>query len=150
MLTAAYWRRRGFHVSCVRTKLNNLFSCFGKHFDLIMSYFICRNLTLPLLLLFFNKISLCCHETSLFYLKLFLRTKVSQKDFNFNEIEFKLCSIFKYDTLLWKNLLTGNKVYFIIFILFNKSFNANIYRFYLILLLLLLLLLLNVLAFAIS
>ena len=41
-------------------------------------------------------------------------------------------------------MCTGNKVYFIFYILFNKSFDADIYRAYL--LLLLLLLLLNVIA----
>ena len=34
----------GYHVSCVRTHLHYLFSCFC----LMVSRFICRNLTLPL------------------------------------------------------------------------------------------------------
>ena len=35
----------GYHASCVRTQLHYLFSCFC----LMMSCFICRNLTLPLI-----------------------------------------------------------------------------------------------------
>ena len=41
-------RAGGCHVSCARTNLHDLFSCFWWHFLLIMSCFICRNLTLPL------------------------------------------------------------------------------------------------------
>ena len=37
---------RGSHASCVCTHLHNLFSCFLQHFCLIVSCFICRNLTL--------------------------------------------------------------------------------------------------------
>ena len=33
------------HVSCVCTHLHYLVSCFWQHFCLIVSYFICRNLT---------------------------------------------------------------------------------------------------------
>ena len=47
----AAYRRRRCHVSCVRTHLHYLFSCFLQRFCLIVSCFICRNLTLPL----FNK-----------------------------------------------------------------------------------------------
>ena len=36
---------RGRHVSSVRTHLHYLVSCFWQHFCLIVSYFICRNLT---------------------------------------------------------------------------------------------------------
>ena len=33
-------------ASCVRTHLHYIFSCFWQHFGLIVSCFICRNLTL--------------------------------------------------------------------------------------------------------
>ena len=39
---------RGCHASFVRTHLHYLLSCFWLHFCLIVSCFICRNLTLPL------------------------------------------------------------------------------------------------------
>ena len=38
--------RGGCHVSCVPTYLHSLVSCFWQHFCLIVSCFICRNLTL--------------------------------------------------------------------------------------------------------
>ena len=47
MRTAAYGGGR-CHPSCARTHLHYLFSCFWQHFCLIVSFFICRNLTLPL------------------------------------------------------------------------------------------------------
>ena len=47
MHTAAY-RGRECHTSCVLPHLLYLISCFWQHFSLIVSYFICRNLTLPL------------------------------------------------------------------------------------------------------
>ena len=50
MRTAAY-RRKGCQASCVRTHLHYPFSCFWQDFCLIVSCFICRNLTL----LFFKK-----------------------------------------------------------------------------------------------
>ena len=37
----------GCHTSCVSTHLRCLFSCFWQHFCLMMSCFICRNLTFP-------------------------------------------------------------------------------------------------------
>ena len=40
-------RKGECHASRVRMHLHYLFSCFWKHFCLIMSCFICRNLTLP-------------------------------------------------------------------------------------------------------
>ena len=48
MRKAAY-RGRECHASCVRTHLHYLFSCFWQHFCLIVSCFICRNLTLSLI-----------------------------------------------------------------------------------------------------
>ena len=39
----------------------------------------------PETVIFSNEISFCRHETSFFHLKLFLRTKVSQNAFNFNQ-----------------------------------------------------------------
>ena len=47
----ATYRERDCHVSCVRTHLHYLFLCFWQDFCLIVSCFICRNLTL----LFFKK-----------------------------------------------------------------------------------------------
>ena len=47
MRSAAY-RRREFYASCVRKHSHYLFSCFWQHFCLIVSCFICRDLTLPL------------------------------------------------------------------------------------------------------
>ena len=77
----------GYHASCVRTHLHYLFSCFC----LMVSCFICRNLTLPSfkkgVLFFSNEINFCCNEISFFYFKLLFRTKVSQNGFNFNQIE---------------------------------------------------------------
>ena len=79
-----------------------------------------RNLTLSSIkkkcvhqkrLFFSNKINFCRHEISFFYLKLFLRSKVSQNAFNFNQIVL-------HDAFLWKNPLqrsAGNKVYFFFF-----------------------------------
>ena len=46
MCTAAYSRRER-HASYMRTYLHYLFSCFLQHFCLIVSFFICINLTLP-------------------------------------------------------------------------------------------------------
>ena len=148
MRKAAY-RGRECHASCVRTHLHYLFSCFWQHFCLIVSFFICRNLTLSLIkkkcvhqkqLFFSNNVSFCCHEIRFFYIKLFLRSKVSQNAFNFNQIESWIYSIFSYDVLLWKNPVqcsAGNKIYFIFLILFKKIFNVDVYRVCLILLFLL-------------
>ena len=47
MRTAAY-RGRGCHVFRVRSHLHYLFSCLWQRLCLIVSCFICRNLTLPL------------------------------------------------------------------------------------------------------
>ena len=90
------WRGDGGHPQCIQLltgeggvmphvyvrTYTHLFSCFC----LMVSCFICRNLTLPKNLcqkgcvrqkrLFFsNEINFCCHEISFFNLKLFLRTK---------------------------------------------------------------------------
>ena len=48
MRKAAY-RERECDASCVRTHLHYSFSCFWQHFCLIVSFFICRNLTLSLI-----------------------------------------------------------------------------------------------------
>ena len=69
MRKAAY-RGRECHASCVRTHLHYLFSCFWQHFCLIVSCFICRNLTLSLIkkdvfirtVIFSNKINFCRHQ----------------------------------------------------------------------------------------
>ena len=65
------------HVSCIRTHLHYLVSCFWQHFFLTVSYFICRNLTYlypeksvcQKRLFFSRKINFCRHELSSFYLK---------------------------------------------------------------------------------
>ena len=43
MCPGAYRKGEHFHASCVRTDLHHLFSCFY----LIVSFFICRDLSLP-------------------------------------------------------------------------------------------------------
>ena len=79
MRKAAY-RGRECHSSCVPTYLHYLFSCFWQHFCLIVSCFICRNVTLSFIktkcvhqkrLFFSNKTNFCCREISLFYLKFY-------------------------------------------------------------------------------
>ena len=134
----------GYHALCVRTHLHYLFRCFC----LMVSCFICRNLTLPSFKgcvcqkwLFLSNDIKFPQEISLFYFKLFFRTKVSQNAFNFNQIDSK----FQCDTLTLKKACAvqhGN--------LFDKSFYSDIYRACFILLLLLLLLLLNVITVAVS
>ena len=102
-------------------------------------------------LFFSNEINFCRHEIRFFYVKLILRTRVSQNAFNYNQREYWIYSIFQYDTLLLKNSVqrsAGNKVYLIFLILVKKLFNVHICRVCLILFPLLLLL--NVIAFAIS
>ena len=48
-VSKAAYRGRKCHATCVHTHLNYLFSCFWQHFCLIVSCFICRNLTLYLI-----------------------------------------------------------------------------------------------------
>ena len=81
-----------YHASCVRTHLHYFFSCFC----LMVSTFICRNLTLSSFrkgvfvrngYFFSSEINFCCNEIIFFYFKLVFRTKVSQNAFNFNQIE---------------------------------------------------------------
>ena len=82
----------GHQASCLRTLLQYLFSCFC----LMVSCFVCRNLTLPLFRkgAFVRKgyfspmisISVVMKWAS-FYFKLLFRTKVSQNGFNFNQTE---------------------------------------------------------------
>ena len=75
------------HVSCKHTHVHYLVLCFWQHFCHIVSCFICRNLTLPLLKkkVFVrnsqrrNNINFCRHKISYFYSKKYLRTRVSQK-----------------------------------------------------------------------
>ena len=83
-------RGKGCHVSYVNAHLH--FSCFWQQFCLIVSCFICRNLTLTFFrkrcfcqkrLFFSNKINF---RRKFFYLKSSLRTKASQNSFNFNQI----------------------------------------------------------------
>ena len=82
----------GCHNSCLRTYIHYLFSWFCH----MVSYFICRNLTLPSFktgvsqkwLFFFNEINFCCNEIILFNFKLLFRIKVSQNGFNFYQTEF--------------------------------------------------------------
>ena len=84
--------REGCDNSCLRTYIHYLFACFCH----MMSYFICRNLTLPSFktgvckkgLFFFIEINFCCNEKSLFYFKLLFRIKVSLNGFNFYQTEF--------------------------------------------------------------
>ena len=84
--------REGCHNSCLRTYIHYLSSCFCH----MVSFFICRNLTLPSFktgvckkwLFFFNEINFCCNEKSLFYFKLLFRIKVSLNGFNFYQTEF--------------------------------------------------------------
>ena len=93
MLTAA-WLGRGCHASLVRTHLH-LFSCFWQNVCLIVSCFICRNLTLPLFRkdvfigngFYFSKMRNFCRHAKVFCLKLFLQAKISQNAFKFNQIE---------------------------------------------------------------
>ena len=77
--------------------VQHVYSCvqdtFWQHFCLIVSFFICINLTLPLFKKdkfvrngYFSPTRSVSVER-LFYLRLFLPTKVSQKAFNFNQIE---------------------------------------------------------------
>ena len=119
-----WWGYGGVGV-CERVYFHDLTSCFWQHFCLIVYCFICRNVTLPLFRkrcvchkrsFLSKKINFCCEF--FFYIKLFLRTKVSQNAFNFNQIESFLYSQFHYDTLLWKRPVqhsAGNKVYFVLF-----------------------------------
>ena len=84
-IRTATYRGRGFHASCVPTHLHYLFSCFWLYFCLVVSCSICIILTLALFEkdvfvrngYFFPTRSFFCNEISLFYLKLFLPTKVS-------------------------------------------------------------------------
>ena len=84
-------RGKGYHASCVRIHVHYLFSCFC----LMVLCFICRNLTFlhskrlcwSKMVIFLNEINFCCNQTKFFYFKLFFRTKVSQNDFNVNQIE---------------------------------------------------------------
>ena len=97
-------RGEGYYASCVRMHLHYLISCFC----LMVSCFVCRNLTLASFkkgvcqkwLLFSNEINFYCNEISFFYFKLFFRNKVSQNAFNLNQIESYVYSIFQCDTLL--------------------------------------------------
>ena len=137
MFADAY-RGRGVSGFMCKYALTRLFSCFC----LMLSCFICRNLTLPSfkkgVLFFSNEINFCCNEISFFYFKLLFPTKVSQNGFNFNQTESYVYSKFQSDTLVSHGDL------------FKRLFYINIYRHCFILLLLLLLLLLNVIAVAVS
>ena len=97
-----------YHASCIRTHLHYLFSCFC----LMVSCFICRNLTLPSLKkgVFvrngcfspMRSISVVM-KWALFYFKLFFRAKVSQNNFNFNQIEARR---FILEVMLYRYLQT--------------------------------------------
>ena len=71
----------GYNASCLRAHLHYLFSCFC----LMVSCFICRNLTLPSF--FSNETNFCSNEISFFYFKLLFWTKVSQNNFSFNQLK---------------------------------------------------------------
>ena len=101
-------------------------------FCLMVSCFICRNLTLPkrpcLLEMFFlsNEINFCCHEISFFTLNCFPKPKLTKS----------LLVLIKYFSVIpyFEKLLSSHRY------LFDKSFYIDVYRAWFILLLLLLLL----------
>ena len=96
----------GYNASCLRAHLHYLFSWFC----LMVSCFICRNLTLPSF--FSNETNFCSNEISFFYFKLLFWTKVSQNSFNFNQLKSQVYSKFQCDTLLLKNLvLRSTQIY---------------------------------------
>ena len=72
----------GHHTSCVRTHLHYLFSCFC----LMVSSFICRNLTLSSfkkcvseMVILSNEINFCCNKISFFFsFKLFSEPKLAK------------------------------------------------------------------------
>ena len=85
----------GYHASCVRTHLNYLFmflsngvSFYLQKFNLT---FIQKGCVCQKWLFFSNEINFCCNEISFLYFKLFFRTKVSQKAFNFNRMMMMNC-----------------------------------------------------------
>ena len=82
--------------------LHKLFSCFWQHFCRILSCFICKNVTLPLLkkdvfvrnAIFLKQDRFLSSWNKLFslYFKLFLQAKVSQNTLSFKQIESYMCS----------------------------------------------------------
>ena len=86
MRTAAC-RMRECNATCVRAHLHYLFSCFWQHFCIIVSCFICRNVTLFFFqkrcvhqkrLFFSNEINFCRLEISFFYLRVFCGAKLAK------------------------------------------------------------------------
>ena len=143
MFADAY-RGRGVSGFMCKYALTRLFSCFC----LMLSCFICRNLTLPSfkkgLLFFSNEINFCCNEISFFYFKLLYEPKLAKTVLILIKQNLRYILNFSVTPYFEKSCVAQHGD------LFDRLFYIDTYRHCFIVLSLLLLLLLNVIAVAVS
>ena len=77
------WGNEGVHPKCVQVRTTGK----GITPNVMCTYALISFKNGVFVRFFSKEINFCCQDISFFYFKLFCRTRVSQNDFNFNQIE---------------------------------------------------------------